>query len=77
MAALVPDENGLVFLLIKQFLRDVAGYHPGPVTPSTADESPIDLEHIETLLCRLSTIMVKRDNGHLWSDLLFVSKNNY
>ena len=39
MALLIPDESSLVMLSDKKLrkIKNAAGYHPGPVPPSTAD----------------------------------------
>ena len=44
MAILIPDESSLVMLSVKKFckIKNAAGYHPGPVPPSTADPAPLE-----------------------------------
>ena len=43
MALLIPDESSLVMLSDKKLrkIKNAAGYHPGPVPPSTADPAPL------------------------------------
>ena len=45
MAYLIPDVSSLVFVDYKKFytFKNAAGYHPGLVTPSTADPAPLPL----------------------------------
>ena len=45
MVLLIPDESSLVFVDYEKFytIKNAAGYHPGLVTPSTADPAPLPL----------------------------------
>ena len=54
MAALITDEKGLVLIDKKTFLsnENTPGYHPGPVTQSAADGTPISSFNKESPLQR-------------------------
>ena len=45
MAAPITDESYLIFLkeVILSCEKNVAGYHMGPVTPSTTDVAPLSI----------------------------------